>query len=109
MLPCILRAMSFGTGLNLGLEGVTPPRTLQEMTFDFELNQGFTIRLRVQPEFGGHVHRLRVHPEGVELLGNLLAMTFGDGLNLSLEGVELPRGLLAVTFDYEFNQSFGCL
>ena len=56
MLPCILRAMSFGTGLNLGLEGVTPPRTLQEMTFDFELNQGFTIRLRVQPEFGGHVH-----------------------------------------------------
>ena len=54
--------MSFGAGLNLGLEGVTPPRTLQEMTFDFELNQGFTIRLRVQPEFGGHVHRLRVHP-----------------------------------------------
>ena len=37
---------------------------------------------------------------------NLLAMTFGDGLNLSLEDVALPSGLLAVTFDYELNLDF---
>jgi hypothetical protein len=40
---------------------------------------------------------------------NLLAMTFGNGLNLSLEGATLPSALLAMTLDYELNQSFWLL
>jgi hypothetical protein len=37
---------------------------------------------------------------------NLLALTFGNGLNLSLEGIALPRALLAMTLDCELNQGF---
>ena len=85
-LPESLEHLTFKSGFNKSLKGVTLLGSLQTLTLANALNFNQSL-------------------EGVTLPNSLQTLTFGREFNQSLEGVTLPGSLSTLTFGDLFDQS----